>query len=672
MDLHLDESGLILCARLLNYDKEWVDATFDLSTIYAGKKGELKYETPYDPGPEDFEDEDARSHDGHLLAAIVKENPQVTPKAEHSSSVWDFDSSPFHCQTVAVAAALVPAVFAEPEIFYSLSNPSTVTTDTFRSSKHAWTATTQTSTHDTRSSQAPTKTGSRSRTPGWPPSSKHNSPGRPIAGSSTRGSISATSSTITSCPSNATNCDSGTVTADDVAKATAKVLDVGTSINVEIRCYGNFCAPVLPCDNCGYFRVFCKNKDCYVERCSIEERNTLILWSHAEGKFCYAPDTQAESNEWISCVEGKCTFRLCGGDECNKNLLYHGETCIWQESRDESYNQKMHNGKLCKPRPDRKELPPQPHWGGHYKNDSIVDPQPLLQHWLYSSDVDDAALAILDRPDLEGVQALYRWRDLESEKAKYDFSKIIEDLKRVQAKGKKLWVQLQDRTFFIKNIPTPKYMQTPLYSNGSVPTCDGENCERNFEHGGWMAAQWNPHVRERFQALMKAMADELDGQIYGLNLPETSIEVEQGKNNYTSEGYFQGELENAAYAASVFEKSYVVQYVNFWPDGWENNNNYFTKSFSFYAKHGVGVGGPDLIPYDKGQEKNSYPFLREYRDKVPISVVAVQEPDLKKIYNETGKPFTKEEFVDYATKRLGVRIIFWATASPWLNGTRKA
>lgn len=44
--VQLDETGLILSAKLRNYNKCWVDATFDLSTIYANVKGELKYESP--------------------------------------------------------------------------------------------------------------------------------------------------------------------------------------------------------------------------------------------------------------------------------------------------------------------------------------------------------------------------------------------------------------------------------------------------------------------------------------------------------------------------------------------------------------------------------------------------------------------------------------------------
>ncbi|KAJ6780588.1 hypothetical protein PWT90_04071 [Aphanocladium album] len=292
-----------------------------------------------------------------------------------------------------------------------------------------------------------------------------------------------------------------------------------------------------------------------------------------------------------------------------------------------------------------------------------------LQHWLYSSTVDDAALALLRRPDLAGVQALYSWKALEVGEGEYDFSGLRADQERVRALGKQFWIQLQDRTFNPRNDPVPAYMHTPAYSNGSAPTCDGEDCETNFQVSGWMAQQWNPAVRARHQALLRALADEFDGRITGLNLPETSVAVLPGTKNYTHESYFWGELETAGVAAAAFKQSHVVQYVNFWPDGWNNTNNRLVDSFEYYAAHGVGVGGPDLIPYKPGQVANSYTYIPMYHDRVPISVVSVQEPDLAEINKETGKPFTKEEFVRYAVDVLRVSIIFWSVESPWLQGS---
>jgi hypothetical protein len=47
--------------------------------------------------------------------------------------------------------------------------------------------------------------------------------------------------------------------------------------------------------------------------------------------------------------------------------------------------------------------------------------------------------------------------------------------------------------------------------------------------------------------------------------------------------------------------------------------------------------------------------------------MAVQEPTLTYTNPATKKPFTREEFVAFAEDYLGVDIIFWATASPWLR-----
>jgi hypothetical protein len=299
---------------------------------------------------------------------------------------------------------------------------------------------------------------------------------------------------------------------------------------------------------------------------------------------------------------------------------------------------------------------------------TAASPTPPIQHWLYSSTVDSAALATLSHPDIYGIQVLYSWSSLEPSKGNFNFSAIHHTYDQVVRRmNKKLWIQLQDRSFNPLRDPVPGYMNTPEYNNGSAPTCDGETCDKVFKISGWMAQQWNPAVRARYQALLTALASEFDGKIAGINLPETSIEVNETANGYSNEAYFQGELENAGHAARVFKRSFVVQYVNFWPDGWANANNRFTDSFEYYVKHDVGAGGPDLIPGKKTQENNSYPFLRLYSDRLPITVVAVQEPDLEAVNPATGKKFTKEEFVGYA-EELGVQIIFWAVSTPWLRG----
>lgn len=291
-----------------------------------------------------------------------------------------------------------------------------------------------------------------------------------------------------------------------------------------------------------------------------------------------------------------------------------------------------------------------------------------ISQWLYTSEINEEALSLLKRPEIHGIQSLYTWKSLEPENDQYDFSAIANDLNKTKSHGKHLWVQIQDRSFDIAYNPVPKYLQTPLYNNGSVPQCDSDDCDDNFVAGGWATAQWNPHVRERFQRLLKKLAGRFDGKVYGFNLAETAIEIQANNDTgYTCQGYFEGTLDNARYAASMFNQSHVVQYVNFWPCGWANENNYLSDSFQFFADNGVGLGGPDNIPHKQTMERNAYPYMSRYRNKVPISVIAVQEPDLAANNTKTGKSFTKEEFLSFAEKDLGCKILFWALSAPWLQ-----
>lgn len=75
----------------------------------------------------------------------------------------------------------------------------------------------------------------------------------------------------------------------------------------------------------------------------------------------------------------------------------------------------------------------------------------------------------------------------------------------------------------------------------------------------------------------------------------------------------------------------------------------------------------DIVPNRKAQMKNAYPFFNQYKNKLPLVAMAVQEPTLIYRNPATGKPFTKDEFVQFAEAYLGADIIFWSTTSPWLT-----
>ena len=139
------------------------------------------------------------------------------------------------------------------------------------------------------------------------------------------------------------------------------------------------------------------------------------------------------------------------------------------------------------------------------------------------------------------------------------------------------------------------------------------------------------------------------------------------KTGFTCEKYFAAELENVAFARKAFVKSHVVQYVNFWPCEWNNDKKFMSRAFEFAQANSIGLGGPDIVPYKKGQMKNCLPILPSVQGQVEPGGDggAGTDADVHQPRNEKAVHARRVRGVrgDY----LGVDIIFWATASPWLR-----
>jgi len=280
--------------------------------------------------------------------------------------------------------------------------------------------------------------------------------------------------------------------------------------------------------------------------------------------------------------------------------------------------------------------------------------------------------SLLRRPDIAGAQLVYSWRSLETARDQYDFSEIERDLAWLTHLDRKLFIQIQDRFFEVKHRNVPAYLlEDPIYRGGLVPQTDNPG-ENQPEGHGWVAQQWNPAVRERFQKLLSALAKKFDGRVWGINLPESAADVDRknDQTGFTCDGYFAATLENIAHARKVFARSHVVQYANFWPCEWENERKYMSRTFEFAKRNRIGLGGPDIVPFQKAQMKNSYPFFNQYKGQLSLVAMAIQEPTLTYTNPETKKPFTRDEFVQFAQDYLGVDVIFWSTTSPWLQSVR--
>ena len=280
----------------------------------------------------------------------------------------------------------------------------------------------------------------------------------------------------------------------------------------------------------------------------------------------------------------------------------------------------------------------------------------------------------LNTPAIEGAQIAYSWRRLEPGKGEYDFSSIREDLAFLTSHHKKLFVQLQDVSFLPTNIFVPRYLtRDPRYHGGAAKQyrIDGDD-EEHAVHEGWMPRRWDPAVQERLDALFQALGKEFDGRIEGINLAETSAGFgESGRlfpAGYSYESYRDGIITNMKALKRAFPKSVTMEYGNFMPGEWRptDDKGYLRSVYDAARQLGVGMGGPDLLPFRPGQLKGPYPLLKEISGAVPTGI-AVQDGNYSEVDRKTGKRASVGELADFATGTLGVDYIFWCTEQPYYS-----
>lgn len=275
---------------------------------------------------------------------------------------------------------------------------------------------------------------------------------------------------------------------------------------------------------------------------------------------------------------------------------------------------------------------------------------------------------ILEKPCVSGAQIIYSWKMLEPKKDVYDFSKIEKDLAYLNKINKKLFLQLQDRSFEPTVFNVPDYLREDAIYHGGVAMQYDFPGEGKAISSGWVARVWDPAVRERYHLLIQKLAAQFDGKIYGINLPETAVDFDimNLPLDYTPDKYFAAEINNLGVLQNSFYKTIVLQYVNFFPGEWNNDHQYMSRFFSYAVKHHIGLGGPDVVPYKPSHMQNSYPFFHALKKRLFIGT-AIQEPDYTYTNPKTGTYYTFTDFYHFAKDYLGSTIIFWDIQEPFFS-----
>ena len=299
-------------------------------------------------------------------------------------------------------------------------------------------------------------------------------------------------------------------------------------------------------------------------------------------------------------------------------------------------------------------------------------PQNFIYFGLERARISDATF--LSIPSISGAQLKYTWRELEPERGRYELSSISRDLALLERFGKQLFIQLQDVSFDEDIVNVPDYLlQDPAFGGGVAMKYEFEDdIESDPSIDGWVARRWDPAVRERFNGLFLALAEEFDGRIAGLNLAETSIgfgdDGDLHPAGFSYNSYFEGILDLMSLAREAFRESDIIIYANFMP-GEElpsDDRGYLRGVYEHADRIGAGVGGPDLLPHRWFQRQNSLPLIAQ-RAPGTVAGVAVQDGNLEDTNRDTGERVTAEELYEFARDELRLDYIFWGAQEPYLS-----
>ncbi|GAB5472691.1 MAG: hypothetical protein Mars2KO_07900 [Maribacter sp.] len=271
---------------------------------------------------------------------------------------------------------------------------------------------------------------------------------------------------------------------------------------------------------------------------------------------------------------------------------------------------------------------------------------------------------------------MYSWKELEPEKGQFNFSPIRKDIAYLSTYGKRLFIQLQDVTFDKRYKAVPDYLLTGEYDGGAVFQYNDDG-----EPEGWTAKRWNKKVQERFAILLKALGDEFDKKIEGINLQETAIGVNSKTDaSFTEATYLQGIKNNMLAAKKAFPNATTMLYANFIPGEWLpfDDKGYLKSIYEYGEKIGVGLGGPDLMVTRKGQLNHALAQMHEGKFTAPLGI-AVQDGNY---ISKTGADKDYEENKDsglkgrknlvpmlhaFARDFLKVNYIFWVNQEPYFE-----
>ena len=270
--------------------------------------------------------------------------------------------------------------------------------------------------------------------------------------------------------------------------------------------------------------------------------------------------------------------------------------------------------------------------------------------------------AVLQNSSFLGIHKRYRWRDLEPQIDKYDFSQIHRDLKWLKRNNKQLIIHLSDTLTGMRAQMVPDYiLKDEVYQGGVVP--------KKKDPSRFLTKMWVPAIIDRIVKLqaMLGTAFDKDPNVELFNIEESALGIHCDKvaeYGYSHKYYLEGLKRRMAGAKSAFPNTNVVQYVNYSGCG---GGNLIVPTLMEYAKEiGVGLGGPDVKIHSQRLRNVVYPFLCENKQYFPIAY-SIQRSNYQQ-KKPKGKGFySVKELLEFGKENLCMDYVSWVQRNPYFN-----
>ncbi|MBY0475226.1 MAG: glycoside hydrolase [Nitrosomonas sp.] len=262
-------------------------------------------------------------------------------------------------------------------------------------------------------------------------------------------------------------------------------------------------------------------------------------------------------------------------------------------------------------------------------------------------------------PALKGMMIRYFWNDLEKAKGVYDFSSIDKRLAELSARGKRLVIQVQTKSFNGRQV-VPSYMKTAEYEGGEFDISDYGNkvvTGRNIK-------LWNLQVQNRLIALFKAMGKRYNSHPHfeGIGMIETAMgEPIKPLTNTQVTKFYDNKINVQKQMRLSFPNTMTIQEANY--------PRPILASFVGRLKNiGTALSSPDTFLEEKGllfeatkydPNQGIYNYYSDFSGAIPM-VPTVMPNNYKNTKGDgTGYVPTISQILVFARDTLKANYIFW-------------